>query len=196
MVEHNLTLVHRDGIQIPLHARKTFERLEEYFTEERIEKQLLPFMNENEISGRMCDYLMTTYSRKYSCPIRNGDVRHFYDMALKEAHGRRFFDPFNRTVSGIPVRFKVPKTSPPVEMTSTVAQINFVRWYFSFGINEFIAAHKLKIAADMRNTYRRINSEKKQMTLAGSKRKRQALIGPHGKRRTIVFKQTTVIVMT
>jgi hypothetical protein len=181
-------LVEREGIHIPKHARKTFDALVLYFTEERIVSQLVPFMEEKEVSGRMCDYLMTTYSRKYSCPVQGSDVRQLYDMALREARGRRFFDPFNRTVSGFPVTFQ--------SRTSTVAQMNFVRWYFSNGINDFIALHRQRIATDMRSTYRRINQEKKQICLVGGKRKRQALVGPYGKRRTIVFNQEIVIFMT
>jgi hypothetical protein len=79
-------------------------------------------------------------------------------------------------------------------MTSTVAQMNFVRWYYTFGIDGFIAENKFRIAQDMRFTYRRINQEKKELSQSGHKRKRQALIGPNAKRRIVVFTQTTIIV--
>ena len=185
-------LIVRPGTEVPQHARGTFERLGEYFTEDRVLTQLVPFMDDSGVSGRMCDYLMTTYSMKYSCPVGDSDVRHLYELALKEAHGRRFFDPFNRTVSGIPVRFVVPVSGNTV--TSTVAQMNFVRWFYTFRINEFIAANKVRIAQDMRSTYRRINLEKKTLSQSGEKRKRPALIGPNSKRRIVLFSQTVVIV--
>jgi len=186
------TIVERSGNAIPLHAKATFARLQTYFTEEKTTQQLLPFMEDSEVSGRMCDYLMTTYSMKYSCPVGDSDVRHLYELALREARGRRYFDPFNRTVSGIPVQFKHP--AQLALLTSTVAQMNFVRWYYTFGIDKFIAENKTRIAQDMRFTYRRINQEKKELSQSGHKRKRQALIGPNAKRRIVVFTQTTIIV--
>lgn len=192
------TIVERSGNAIPLHAKATFARLQTYFTEEKTTQQLLPFMEDSEVSGRMCDYLMTTYSMKYSCPVGDSDVRHLYELALREARGRRYFDPFNRTVSGIPVQFRHPaQSAAPGQgalLTSTVAQMNFVRWYYTFGIDKFIAENKTRIAQDMRFTYRRINQEKKELSQSGHKRKRQALIGPNAKRRIVVFTQTTIIV--
>lgn len=154
-----------------------FIDLTEYFTLERTIEQLIPFMTEKKVSGRMCDYLLTTFSKKNYCPVGNYDIRHLYDLVLRESGGRTYFDPFNRISSGVEIFFSINS----VKRTTTLAQMNFVRWYYFNGIHEFIQKNRSVIVADMRNAYRQKSS-------VGKKRKREG----HGT--VIMWKKITVYV--
>lgn len=156
-----------------------FKDLAEYYTPEKIETELVPFIEgKNNISGRMCDYVLTTFAKKNFCPAGEYDIRQLYDLTLRESGGRYLFDPFSRISSGIPVTFSLNDT----KFTTTVAQMNFVRWYHRHGINDFMVKNKRRISEDMKQTYRRI----KQSSPIGSKRKRQS-IGGYDSHNTIVL---------
>jgi hypothetical protein len=176
------------------HAKDLLESLCSYFTEQRVCEELVPFMTEKSVSGRMCDYLVTTYSKKRYCPVGTStlDIRHLYEMSLREAGGRCLFDPFNRISSGLVVQFQCPVSN--ILRKTTVAQMNFVRWYFSNGVNGFVARNQKAISQDMRVTYQRIKSEK--VALAGKKRKRQSLAGFPVGRGTIMLAKRTIILMS
>ena len=168
-----------------------FESLQAYFNKKKIQEQLLPFLIEKNISGRMCDYLMTTYSKKNWCPVPDTDidVRQSYNFTLREAGGRCFFDPFNRVSTGIAVT--VIKDGRRLHCT-TLAQLNFIRWYFFNKINVFLMNNRAAISNDMRETYR----DMKKLTTdsaAGIKRKRKTLFDKCRETVMVVCKKKTVI---
>ena len=173
--------------------RILYDGLLAYFSPERVILQLIPFIDEKKVSGRVCDYLVTTYSKKYFCPLKEMDVRQLYNITLRESGGRCFFDPFCRISSGIPVRFRPPRDSDAPLRTTTVAQMNFVRWYYTHGVCEFVSRNKQLISTDMQLTYRRIKSENKSLQLSGVKRKRKALVGHEGHATIFVGKKTVVL---
>jgi len=168
-----------------------FESIKEYFDKNKIQEQLLPFLFEKNISGRMCDYLMTTYSKKNWCPVPDTDidVRQSYNFTLREAGGRCFFDPFNRVSTGIAVT--VIKEGRRLHCT-TLAQLNFIRWYYLNKINVFLMNNRAAISNDMRETYR----DMKKLTTdsaAGIKRKRKTLFDKCRETVMVVCKKKTVI---
>jgi hypothetical protein len=117
------------------------------------------------------------------------DVRQLYNITLRESGGRCFFDPFGRISSGTPVALVYADKT----WTTTIAQMNFIRWYYVHGVDEFVARNRHLISADMQATYRRIKLENKAMVKSGIKRKRKALVGHNGHATIFVGKKTVVL---
>jgi hypothetical protein len=189
---------------------------------ERIQRELVPFIsntlgssvkrvqlsNERQlsvktrrtknsrISGRLLDYLVTTYSKKTFCVYNDDgrDVRTMYRAALSAAGGRCNFDPFSRKAYGVEVRVAWQEPLGGVnEVISTVAQLNFIRWYFISGVSVYVTNHHQAIAEDMTLTYRRVNKEKHEFAAAGVKRKRQPLIGNEDDYGVLLYEGTTTV---
>ena len=151
----------------------------------------------NKVSGRLLDYLMTSYSKKNFCVYASDgrDVRTKYEAALNSAGGRCNFDPFNRKAYGLQVelRYTAEGSTAEHQIMSTVAQLNFVRWYFISGVYRYVAKNHRAIATDMTYTYRRINEEKRQLVFAGVKRKRQPLVGSDDVYSVLLYEGPTTV---
>ena len=147
-------------------ALNYFNNLKVYFSNERIENQLIVFINEKKISGRLFDFLVTTYSRKHLCQVGNSDVRMLYDLELESLNGRFYFDPFNRKTIGYIVRiFEVGSTLNFFD--TTIAQMNFVKWINQSGVYTFLKENVEAVQRDMRETFRIIRKERKDDELIG-----------------------------
>ena len=134
--------------------------------------QLAAFIQKPAVSGRLLDFLVTTYSQLHLCPVGDSDVRTIYEQALDRARGRANFDPFNRQAHGISVRARIGTTV----LQTALAQLNFMRWFYVHRVDQFVSAHHENIAQSMKRTYKAVNAEKRLMARAGQKRKRKALI--------------------
>jgi len=159
-------------------ARALVRDLVVYYSPEKITAELVPFIEgKDNISGRMCDYVLTTYAKKVFCPLGEYDIRQLYDLTLRETGGRCHFDPFSRLASGIPVHFEHEGRL----FTTTVAQMNFVRWYYRYGLDTFMVKNRRRISEDMKKTYRSVKLAPK----SGVKRKRQ--VSSNDKHCTVVL---------
>jgi hypothetical protein len=176
-------------------ALKLFNNLENYFSNDLIEKQLIAFINEKKISGRLFDFLVTTYSRKHLCQVGNSDIRTLYDLELQSLNGRFYFDPFNRKTIGYIVRICEDGSTTNVWHT-TIAQMNFVRWINVTGVYNFLKENLLLVQRDMSETFRVIRKERKDDELIGIKRKRKLRVNQKSWRASSILVYNEVVTVS
>ena len=106
--------------------------LDDFFSDEKHYQELSDILNNTVgISLRNIEWFVTNYARekrtKFKTPSGNSvDVHIAYKSSLG-GYSKKFFDPFCRTDRVI---FK--------GFTTTVAQLNFIRWCIRNGILEYI----------------------------------------------------------
>jgi hypothetical protein len=106
--------------------------LDDFFSDEKHYQELSDILNHTVgISLRNIEWFVTNYARekrtKFKTPSGNSvDVHIAYKSSLG-GYSKKFFDPFCRTDRVI---FK--------GFTTTVAQLNFIRWCIRNGILEYI----------------------------------------------------------
>lgn len=106
--------------------------LDEFFSDEKNMNELSDVLNHTSgISLRNIEWFVTNYARtkrtKFKTPSgSNVDVHIAYKSSLG-GYSKKFFDPFCRTER---IQFK--------GFTTTVAQLNFIRWCIRNGIIEYI----------------------------------------------------------
>lgn len=158
-----------------------FQEVCSYFDREKTIRQLIPLCTgvgwtgatPRKISGRMVDYLMTAYCRKELCEVEGRNIQSLYIQGMRSVGGRILFDPCKREKYGFAVSFHHPLTGE--SCTSSLAQMNYVRWLFSSGVFQFLVDHYQEINHDQQATSKRIHQEKKSLAQVGIKRKRQSL---------------------
>ena len=106
--------------------------LEDFFSDDKNFQELSDILNHNVgISLRNIEWFVTNYAKdkrtKFKTPSGNEvDVHIAYKSSLG-GYSKKFFDPFCRTER---IQFK--------GFTTTVAQLNFIRWCIRNGILEYI----------------------------------------------------------
>lgn len=106
--------------------------LEDFFSDEKNAQELSDILSHNiGISLRNIEWFVTNYAKdkrtKFKTPSGNEvDVHIAYKSSLG-GYSKKFFDPFCRTER---IQFK--------GFTTTVAQLNFIRWCIRNGILEYI----------------------------------------------------------
>jgi hypothetical protein len=95
----------------------------------------------SSISLRNLEWFITNYSKKKSLSYKTLEGKTFavhcaYKSSL-DGYSKKLFDPFCRTDK---FEYDVPKTETKV--TTTVAQLNFIRWCIKNGIIDYITKNK------------------------------------------------------
>jgi len=93
------------------------------------------------ISLRNLEWFITNYSKKTNLMYKTIDGKIFsvhcaYKSTL-DGYSKKLFDPFCRSDK---ISYKVPGTSD--EISTTVAQLNFIKWCIKNGIIEYIKENK------------------------------------------------------
>ena len=103
---------------------------------------LLEILNKTGgISLRNLEWFITNYSKKNNLSYKTTDGKIFsvhcaYKSSL-DGYSKKLFDPFCRSSK---ISYTVPGTS--IEIHTTVAQLNFIRWCIKNNIIEYIRDHK------------------------------------------------------
>ena len=100
------------------------------------------------VSLRALDWLCTNYSQRHALTLRGRSVHASYKAKLR-AYKRRFFDPFQRCVSGNTGRLSFVFEGNGVEYCTTVGQVNFMAWAHTTGIIRWIQSNINAVEKDM-----------------------------------------------
>lgn len=106
--------------------------LDEFFSDEKNFNELSDILNHTSgISLRNIEWFVTNYAKfkrtKFTTPSGNSVDVHIAYKASLGGYSKKFFDPFCRTER---ITFK--------GFTTTVAQLNFIRWCIRNGILQYI----------------------------------------------------------
>ena len=148
-------------------------KLTPFYTEEIIQKMLLPLINQSSnISLRSLDWLVTNYAKKHNivCATHSNElfnIYHGYKIALAH-YRRRNFDPFRRR-QRIHLRFN------DTTYETTVGQCNFLQWAFVNGVLKYAIDNSIFIEKDMNQASLKHKLELKKQYANGTPYKRQEL---------------------
>jgi hypothetical protein len=141
------------------------EKLRTFFSRDEIAEVAKKILSSNwSTSKRAIDWFITTYARRNAIPLvlENGtviDLHASYKAELK-SFSKKLFDVFKR---GDSIRFKIGD----VEFTTTVSQLNFLRWFVKYNIYTYFEEHRDHIEREMKHANDRKNSKE----FIGKKRK-------------------------
>ena len=105
-----------------------------------LEKKLDP---KKGLSLRTIEWFVTTHSKKKNLTYKTGDKRFTVHVAYKsslDGYSKKLFDPFCRTER---IEYEIPGHG---KVTTTVAQLNFLKWCISNGVIQYIQDNKIKSA--------------------------------------------------
>jgi|TARA_X000000368_G_scaffold193005_1_gene152218 hypothetical protein len=96
------------------------------------------------ISLRNLEWFITNYSKKNNLSYKTGDGKIFsvhcsYKSSL-DGYSKKLFDPFCRSSK---IDYTVPGTNNKI--STTVAQLNFIRWCIKNKIIDYIKEHKKQL---------------------------------------------------
>jgi len=170
-------------------SRRHGHRLAEiapFYTDEVVMELLVPIIDQTyDVSLRALDWAVVNWSKKHRivCKVDTGNGRmdvvnifSVYKDVLRRWR-RRMFDPFRRRER---VYFRHPHTG--AVYSSTVGQLNFIKWARTFGVIEQARAHLRQIETDMVSTLSESKKRRVEERAVGGKRKRTELTpAPKGK---------------
>jgi hypothetical protein len=146
---------------LPRHIRRLSE-IAPFYTDEMTRTLLIPIVTQTyDVSLRVVDWFVTNYTKRHKIihmlnvngtqePI---SIFSLYKDSLRHWR-RKLFDPFRRRER---VYFSNPDNISQIYET-TCAQLNFLKWAFSYGILEQARLHLKQVEADMNKT---LNESKK-----------------------------------
>jgi len=152
------------------------DKISEYFQEKEAINLFLSIVNsESKLSLRVIDFFVTNYARKNEViyEIINDKKRrekfmvHYSYKAQLKAYSKRQFDPFcrreriNFTIDGL--------DNDPVEVRTTVGQLNFFRWAIKNGVLDYIDKNLEAIESEMNQSHRKGKKKKVNTTKGGKK---------------------------
>ena len=159
-----------------------------FYDIEKIETVLIPIITQSDhLSLRVLDWLVTNYAKKHSVVYayshRQGgvvtktllNVYSDYKCWLRN-YRRKDFDPFRR-------RSRILFTSRQgEEYETTVGQLNFIYWAYTYGVLAYARTHRTVIENDMNASLSEVKKQKERDIKAGHKRKRHELSQPPASR--------------
>lgn len=113
-----------------------------FFREGKNSETLLDILEKRRgISLRNLEWFITNYSKKTNLTYTNTNGKNFavhcaYKSSL-DGYSKKLFDPFCRTEK---IEFNVPETD--TKISTTVAQLNFIRWCIKNNIIEYLIKNK------------------------------------------------------
>jgi len=171
-----------------------------WFTDERIEQMILPFIDStNTVSLRALDWLVTNYAKKNNIVIAARDGFGGPPLNIHESYlnmlrvwRRSYFDPFRRgekvyfmwarsaNIEAHSAKNGAHSAKDKVEgietkKETTIGQLNFLHWAYTNGIIEYTKLDIDNIVQDMKRSQLE-NKERKRLALEqGIKLKRREL---------------------
>jgi hypothetical protein len=157
--------------------------IESFFTDDMVLKLLCPVIDQTyDVSLRALDWTVVNWSKKHRivCKVETGrgkvDVVNIFSVYkdVLRRWRRRMFDPFRRRER---VHFWHP--SSKVLYSTTVGQLNFLRWAHTYGVIEQARLYLPQIEKDMVST---LSESKERRTLeekSFGKKKRRTELTPN-----------------
>jgi hypothetical protein len=115
--------------------------LDRFFSEDANAGHLVDILNHRKgVSLRNLEWFVTNYSKSknltYTTPSGKTFTVHVAYKSSLDGYSKKLFDPFCRTER---IQYKLPSGE---EITTTVAQLNFIRWCITNGIIEYLVTKK------------------------------------------------------
>lgn len=151
--------------------------LETWFTEERVQKLLLPLIRQTDpLSLRTLDWLVTNYAKKEPILLiqetGNVPLNIYQDyLSMLKIWKRKNFDPFRRHTR---IYFRHQGPGPRLEET-TVAQLNFLHWAETRNVLYYARKHLTEIQANMTECTLKNKQRKRETRERGLKVRRTEL---------------------
>lgn len=168
------------------HSHRLAEIAPFYSSDQVVLELLVPIIDQTyDVSLRALDWAVVNWSKKHRivCKVDTGhgkmDVVNIFSVYkdVLRRWRRRMFDPFRRRER---VYFWHPRSQ--VVYSTTVGQLNFLKWARTYGVIEQARAHINQIETDMVATLSESKKRRLEERAAGSKRKRTELTPvPKGK---------------
>ena len=124
--------------------------LEQFYVKNPDNLRRVSTVLDGKISLRIVDWFVTNYSRKYAVVTNNrqGLLYNNYRTTL-QVYRRKNFDPFRR--QSIPLQFTIDGK----EYDTTLGQLLFLKWCFTFNIIEYCLKNRELIKEDMDSSFQR-----------------------------------------
>jgi hypothetical protein len=118
-----------------------FSALDKFYSEQDNANHLLDVLHHRKgVSLRNLEWFVTNYSKSknltYTTPGGKTFTVHVAYKSSLDGYSKKLFDPFCRTER---LTYKLPSGD---EVTTTVAQLNFIRWCITNGIIEYLLTQK------------------------------------------------------
>ena len=118
-----------------------FSALDKFYSEPDNAGHLLDVLQHRKgVSLRNLEWFVTNYSKSknltYTTPSGKTFTVHVAYKSSLDGYSKKLFDPFCRTER---ITYKLPSGD---EVTTTVAQMNFIRWCITNGIIEYLLTQK------------------------------------------------------
>lgn len=118
-----------------------FTALDKFYSEQDNANHLLDVLHHRKgVSLRNLEWFVTNYSKSknltYTTPSGKTFTVHVAYKSSLDGYSKKLFDPFCRTER---LMYKLPSGD---EVTTTVAQLNFIRWCITNGIIEYLLTQK------------------------------------------------------
>jgi len=164
------TTAGHDNYIIPYHRQVLSELVKYYTSEFRVQRHANHTQpNKDNISLRLLDWFVTNYSKKnQTCWSLRGPhgtltLIQVHEMYITElANWKRIlFDPFQRRNR---ILYNCPLTNDL--LTTTVAQLNFMKFVNELGIYDYVRDNRKVIEADMTASSRNNKKKHKRMALS------------------------------
>ena len=118
------------------------DSINQFYEDPKHSKYLVDILDKKStVSLRNLEWFITNYSKKKSLSYKTSDGKTFtvhcaYKSSL-DGYSKKLFDPFCRTDK---FEYALPKSETTV--TTTVAQLNFIRWCIKKNVIDYIVKNK------------------------------------------------------
>ena len=121
-----------------------FQSIKTFYTDPKNSQYLCDILEKHRgISLRKLEWFITDYSKKKNLSYTTTDGRSFavhcaYKSSL-DGYSKKLFDPFCRTDK---FEYTLPNSTTKTTVTTTVAQLNFIRWCIKNNVIDYIVKNK------------------------------------------------------
>jgi hypothetical protein len=129
------------------------DSINQFYEDPKHSKSLLDILDKKgTVSLRNLEWFITNYSKKRALSYKTTDGKTFtvhcaYKSSL-DGYSKKLFDPFCRTDK---FEYTPPNTTKTV--TTTVAQLNFIRWCIKNNVIDYISEHKSNLFTKSAETH-------------------------------------------
>lgn len=120
------------------------DSINQFYEDPKHSKYLVDILDKKStVSLRNLEWFITNYSKKRSLSYKTVDGKTFavhcaYKSSL-DGYSKKLFDPFCRTDK---FEYSLPNSTNGHTVTTTVAQLNFIRWCIKNNVIDYIVENK------------------------------------------------------
>jgi hypothetical protein len=174
---------------------KTVNKFFKSLSRDDFEKMVRIIDGDAKISLRLLDWFVTNYSDKTKICYEYNDERFNVHMSYKaqlKSYKKRYFDPFRRykkfkytyNEPDVPedTQVTVSVMDKPIQICTTIGQLNFFSWAFSNGVIQFVENNYNTIINAMIKSNKDVKKKKLDKKNQNKKEKKKAVVKKEGVR--------------